>query len=75
VVQLQASWKPTEGAAAQGFLKPLKAEACNHKTPMCGNASQFVFWDCIHPSQVAHQNLAKNLEEKILPILSTDHSR
>jgi hypothetical protein len=61
------------GCCGTGFFET--GEACNHKTPMCENASQFLFWDCIHPSQAAYQHLAKNLEEKILPILTPDHSR
>lgn len=35
---------------------------CNPKSPgTCSNASQFVFWDSVHPSQAANQVLADSL--------------
>ena len=42
---------------------------CNPTTPTCGNPSQFIFWDSIHPTQSAYQFLTQYLEIEILPKL------
>ncbi|KAM7255619.1 hypothetical protein ACFE04_008517 [Oxalis oulophora] len=35
---------------------------CNQKTPgTCSNASQYVFWDSVHPSQAANQIIADDI--------------
>ncbi|TXG50890.1 hypothetical protein EZV62_023414 [Acer yangbiense] len=52
------------GCCGTGFLE--FAGLCNSVTPTCGSESQFLFWDCIHPSEATYQNLAKYVESKIL---------
>ncbi|TXG74480.1 hypothetical protein EZV62_003059 [Acer yangbiense] len=52
------------GCCGTGFVEV--AGLCNSITPTCGSDSQFLFWDCIHPSEATYQNLAKYIESKIL---------
>ncbi|KAK2983858.1 hypothetical protein RJ640_008534 [Escallonia rubra] len=59
--------------SSQGFVEAMKgccgsgtvettSFLCNPKTPgTCSNASQYVFWDSVHPSQAANQILADSL--------------
>ncbi|XP_059431122.1 GDSL esterase/lipase At2g30310-like [Corylus avellana] len=61
------------GCCGTGFFEA--GLSCNQITPVCANTSQYLFWDSIHPSQAAYQYIAKYLEDKIIPIHSTDHSR
>nr|KYP72931.1 GDSL esterase/lipase At2g30310 family [Cajanus cajan] len=40
---------------------------CNEITPICGDPSKYVFWDSVHPTEVAYQYIAKYLEMNVLP--------
>ncbi|XP_048324053.2 GDSL esterase/lipase At2g30310 isoform X2 [Ziziphus jujuba] len=42
---------------------------CNSLTPPCNDASQYVFWDTVHPSEAAYQFLSIYLEKEVLPKL------
>ncbi|KAJ8751295.1 hypothetical protein K2173_016477 [Erythroxylum novogranatense] len=42
---------------------------CTRDAPPCQNASQFVFWDCIHPTQSVYEMQANFLEKTIFPKL------
>ncbi|CAI0439321.1 unnamed protein product [Linum tenue] len=43
---------------------------CNRKTPKCHNASQYVFWDSIHPSQATYELASKRILLRLLPELT-----
>ncbi|KAF5446633.1 hypothetical protein F2P56_032244 [Juglans regia] len=60
------------GCCGTGFVEA--GPLCNHKSLMCANDSQFLFWDCIHPSQAAYQYIQKYLEETVLPGLTNYQS-
>ncbi|KAK3232547.1 hypothetical protein Dsin_004428 [Dipteronia sinensis] len=55
------------GCCGSGLIEA--AYLCNPATPTCGNPSQFIFWDSIHPTQSAYQFLSQCLEIEILPKL------
>lgn len=38
---------------------------CNSLTPVCENASQYVFWDSIHPTEAAYRVLVEYLEKDL----------
>lgn len=43
---------------------------CNPKSiGTCSNATQFVFWDSVHPSQAANQYLANKLLEQGIDLI------
>ncbi|CAK7325968.1 unnamed protein product [Dovyalis caffra] len=42
---------------------------CNRLTKTCKKASEYVFWDAIHPSLAAYQHIAKSLEDGVVPML------
>ncbi|KAJ4837567.1 hypothetical protein Tsubulata_038146 [Turnera subulata] len=44
---------------------------CNVATPVCSNASQYLFWDSIHPTEAAYKFLFDALIKEILNELST----
>ncbi|KAL1202052.1 GDSL esterase/lipase [Cardamine amara subsp. amara] len=46
------------------------AYLCNHLTWTCPNPNQFLFWDDIHPSQVAYLVISLSLVEQIRNLLS-----
>lgn len=51
----------TKGCCGTGTVETT-AFLCNPKSPgTCSNASQYVFWDSVHPSQAANQVLADAL--------------
>ncbi|KAK3028897.1 LOW QUALITY PROTEIN: hypothetical protein RJ639_039906 [Escallonia herrerae] len=51
----------TKGCCGSGTVETTSL-LCNPKTPgTCSNASQYVFWDSVHPSQAANQILADSL--------------
>ncbi|KAG9445433.1 hypothetical protein H6P81_016773 [Aristolochia fimbriata] len=55
------------GCCGAGFLEvgPL----CNAITPACRDASKFVFWDAVHPSQAVCKILAKMILDELVPSL------
>ncbi|KAH9701955.1 GDSL esterase/lipase [Citrus sinensis] len=53
------------GCCGTGFVEV--SILCNPTTPKCASDSQFLFWDCIHPSEAAYQIAAKSVESKISP--------
>ncbi|XP_059291134.1 GDSL esterase/lipase At5g45960-like [Lycium ferocissimum] len=42
---------------------------CNPNSIVCGNASEFIFWDAVHPTQATYYNLFKSLRPTIDSIL------
>jgi len=40
---------------------------CNELTPACDDASKYVFWDSVHPSEATNKYIAKYLELEVLP--------
>ncbi|KAJ8439936.1 hypothetical protein Cgig2_004002 [Carnegiea gigantea] len=42
---------------------------CNVLTPTCRNASEYLFWDSVHPTQAAYQHIHDYLIEQIGPQL------
>ncbi|GMY08936.1 GDSL esterase/lipase At2g31550-like [Fagus crenata] len=42
---------------------------CNSVTPTCGKPSQYIFWDCIHPSDAVYQYLSQNFVKNVIPKL------
>lgn len=38
---------------------------CNKHHPVCKNASQYLFWDSIHPGQSAYQHLSHIAMKKL----------
>jgi len=40
---------------------------CNELTPVCDDASKYVFWDSVHPSEATNKYIAKYLELEVLP--------
>ncbi|RDX74228.1 GDSL esterase/lipase, partial [Mucuna pruriens] len=55
----------TRGCCGTGFFEvtPL----CNEITPICDDPSKYVFWDSVHPTEVAYQYIAKYIEMEVLP--------
>lgn len=43
------------------------APFCIELTPVCNDASKYVYWDSYHLSEVSYQYLAKYLEAEVLP--------
>ncbi|XP_038693368.1 GDSL esterase/lipase At2g30310-like [Tripterygium wilfordii] len=58
----------TRGCCGTGLLEV--AFICNPITPTCGKASQFVFWDSVHPSQTTYKYLAIYLEKELRPSIT-----
>uniref|UniRef100_A0A7N2KNR4 GDSL esterase/lipase n=1 Tax=Quercus lobata TaxID=97700 RepID=A0A7N2KNR4_QUELO len=52
------------GCCGTGFVET--GPLCNEYSKLCANASQYLFWDCIHPSQAGYQYLSNDLVKKIL---------
>ncbi|XP_040993807.1 GDSL esterase/lipase At2g30310-like [Juglans microcarpa x Juglans regia] len=42
---------------------------CTPITPICKKASEYLFWDSIHPSETAYQYLSKYIMKRVLPKL------
>ncbi|OMO82930.1 Lipase, GDSL [Corchorus capsularis] len=40
---------------------------CNPLSPICGNSSEFLFWDSVHPSQQVYRYLAKYIHKEVVP--------
>ncbi|XXG82249.1 hypothetical protein AAC387_Pa10g0237 [Persea americana] len=64
---LVESWR---GCCGSGVLLELGPK-CNESTPICSDHSKFVFWDSIHPSQAAYQQLARLVLSSLLPRLNS----
>ncbi|XXG82247.1 hypothetical protein AAC387_Pa10g0235 [Persea americana] len=64
---LVESWR---GCCGSGVLLEMGPK-CNESTPICSDPSKFVFWDSIHPSQAANQQLAKLVLSSLLPLLNS----
>ncbi|KAK7276070.1 hypothetical protein RIF29_17202 [Crotalaria pallida] len=39
---------------------------CNMLTPICDDASKYVFWDSFHPTEAAYQYIAKYIEMEVV---------
>ncbi|XP_058111293.1 GDSL esterase/lipase At2g24560-like [Magnolia sinica] len=55
-----------KGCCGTGFLE--MGPLCNIFTPPCVDASKFLFWDAVHPTEAAYKVLSKYLLE-LLPAL------
>ncbi|XP_077212687.1 GDSL esterase/lipase At2g30220-like [Tasmannia lanceolata] len=55
------------GCCGTGFLE--LGPFCSPLSPTCPDASKFVFWDSIHPTQSTYQVLAKSIIETIHSIV------
>ncbi|OIW16481.1 hypothetical protein TanjilG_32151 [Lupinus angustifolius] len=55
------------GCCGNGIVLGAAAITCNKATPICEDASKFVFWDCVHPTETTYHYLAKYLEMEVLP--------
>ncbi|CAL0307716.1 unnamed protein product [Lupinus luteus] len=55
------------GCCGNGIVLGAAAVTCTNATPTCEDASKFVFWDCVHPTETTYQYLAKYLEMEVLP--------
>ncbi|KAI9157191.1 hypothetical protein LWI28_018215 [Acer negundo] len=74
LVVISAGFVETKrGCCGSGLIET--AYLCNPTTPTCGNPSQFIFWDSIHPTQSVYQFLTQYLEIEILPKLLVHQSR
>ncbi|KAJ8443929.1 hypothetical protein Cgig2_032753 [Carnegiea gigantea] len=56
-----------EGCCGTGIVEG--SSLCNALTPMCPNASTYVFWDSIHPTQAAYHVIANSIEANVIPKL------
>ncbi|KAL5974972.1 hypothetical protein ACLOJK_031648 [Asimina triloba] len=55
------------GCCGTGFME--MAATCNGFSKTCPDASKFLFWDCIHPTQAAYRALADRILETVFPLL------
>ncbi|GAA0164370.1 hypothetical protein LIER_20024 [Lithospermum erythrorhizon] len=58
-----------EGCCGTGTLE--MGYTCNAIKPICKNASKYVFFDSVHPTEVAYRNLASSALRDLLPILQS----
>lgn len=56
-----------KGCCGLGYTEV--AVLCNVLTPTCRNASEYLFWDSVHPTQAAYQHVHEYLIEQIGPQL------
>ena len=52
------------GCCGTGLIEA--APLCNAFTPVCENASQYVFWDSIHPTEAAYRVVFEYLKKDLL---------
>ncbi|KAJ7959899.1 GDSL esterase/lipase [Quillaja saponaria] len=55
------------GCCGTGLLEA--GPLCNAITPICDEASTYLFWDSVHPSEAANQYLAAYVKKEVLPKL------
>ncbi|CAL0315601.1 unnamed protein product [Lupinus luteus] len=53
------------GCCGTGLIEA--ATLCTELTPVCNDASKYVFWDSLHVTEVTNQYIAKYLETQALP--------
>ncbi|KAK4274872.1 hypothetical protein QN277_018039 [Acacia crassicarpa] len=53
------------GCCGSGILEA--GPLCNELTPTCEDASKFVFWDSVHPTEAAYKYITKYVEEEAFP--------
>ncbi|KAE9596070.1 putative cutinase [Lupinus albus] len=54
-----------QGCCGTGLIEV--APLCNEFTPVCNDASKYVFWDSLHSTEVTNQYIAKYIETQGLP--------
>ncbi|XP_042509609.1 GDSL esterase/lipase At2g30310-like [Macadamia integrifolia] len=54
-----------KGCCGSGLLE--SGPLCNRLTPPCANASQYLFWDSIHPGEVAYRVISQFVVDNALP--------
>ncbi|KAH1048106.1 hypothetical protein J1N35_038890 [Gossypium stocksii] len=59
----------TRGCCGTGTVETTEFLCNPHSLGTCPNASQYVFWDSVHPSQAANQVLADTLIVQGIPLL------
>ncbi|KAF5190039.1 GDSL esterase/lipase [Thalictrum thalictroides] len=57
----------TRGCCGTGMLE--MGSLCNSLVPTCPDASKFVFWDAVHPTQATYQVLAHSFMANVVPRL------
>ncbi|KAH9611825.1 hypothetical protein KSS87_006768 [Heliosperma pusillum] len=55
------------GCCGTGYIEA--GSLCNVLTPTCKNASEFMFWDSVHPTEAVYQYLHDSLLEQLGPQL------
>ncbi|KAL5704709.1 hypothetical protein ACHQM5_023099 [Ranunculus cassubicifolius] len=55
----------TRGCCGSGTLE--MGSLCNIREPTCHDASKFIFWDALHPTQATYHVLANNFMTTVLP--------
>ncbi|XP_042475076.1 GDSL esterase/lipase At2g40250-like [Macadamia integrifolia] len=56
------------GCCGTGYIE--MAGLCNSMSiPICEDSSKFIFFDAIHPTEAAYQNLANSIQKSVLPYL------
>ncbi|KAF6146987.1 hypothetical protein GIB67_036706 [Kingdonia uniflora] len=58
----------TRGCCGTGTME--MGPLCNGVIPTCPDASRYVFWDAVHPTQATYQVLAHIYETTVLPLLT-----
>ncbi|PIA39606.1 hypothetical protein AQUCO_02600214v1 [Aquilegia coerulea] len=57
----------TRGCCGTGIFE--MGAVCNGLVPTCPDASKFVFWDAVHPTQATYQVLADSFSANVVPRL------
>ncbi|CAN1180178.1 GDSL esterase/lipase At1g06990 [Linum perenne] len=58
-----------KGCCGTGQSTETSSMLCNTRTPKCVNASQYFFWDSIHPSQKTYELASRRIHRELLPQL------
>ncbi|KAJ4979813.1 hypothetical protein NE237_010593 [Protea cynaroides] len=54
-----------KGCCGTGFIEA--GPLCNLLSPSCANASEYLFWDCVHPGEVAYRYMTNHIVDNALP--------
>lgn len=62
-----------KGCCGSGFFEA--GPLCNEITPICDEATKYVFWDSVHPTEAAYKYTTQYMVEEVLPkFLNNDSS-
>lgn len=59
----------SRGCCGSGLVE--MGSMCNRMSSLCSDASKYMFWDCVHPTQAVYQFLANYFLQTVLPLLTT----